>query len=431
MKTNSTHTLLAFSFLALVNLKSIELNRRSVQTSRISGMNPFFQKCGVFAVTFLIANLFLAIQTFGQSQTFTTVGNNSFIVPAGVTSVTVEAWGAGGAGGGNASSNGTGGGGGGGAYVKALNVSVIPGNTYTITVGAGGVPSVSAGLGGLSRAVLGSTVTAPGGNGGTFATAGVGGAGGIGTFNGGTGSNGNSGTNFGGAGAGGAGTAANGASPVNTQTASAAVTGGGAGGNGASGSNGDGSAGNAPGGGGGGCRAGGTTRTGGLGGNGKVVISWVACTPPAAPGVTTPVNLCQNTTASPLTASGISLLWYTTLTGGTGSSIAPTPSTTSLGTTSYYVSQTIGCEGPRSKIDVTVNALPVTSIDSKSDITCFSGNDGSITISVPGGSGQYSYSVDGGTTFTAPESNPYTFGGLKANTAYQIKVKDSKGCISK
>ncbi|NII25928.1 PKD domain-containing protein [Pseudoflavitalea sp. X16] len=79
---------------------------------------------------------------------------------------------------------------------------------------------------------------------------------------------------------------------------------------------------------------------------------------PGAPVVTTPVQLCQNQAAAPLTATGTGLLWYTSATGGTGSSTAPTPSTAVIGNTTYYVSQTSnGCEGPRAAIVVTVNSL--------------------------------------------------------------------------
>ena len=67
----------------------------------------------------------------------------------------------------------------------------------------------------------------------------------------------------------------------------------------------------------------------------------------------------QNAIATPLTATGINLLWYTTATGGTGTAIAPTPSTTTLGTTSYWITQTStnGCESQRFKIDVVVNLI--------------------------------------------------------------------------
>jgi hypothetical protein len=81
---------------------------------------------------------------------------------------------------------------------------------------------------------------------------------------------------------------------------------------------------------------------------------------PTAPSITTPVTYCINATATALTTTGTSLKWYTAATGGTGSATAPTPSTTTAGTTSYWVSQTDAntCESPRAKIDVTINALP-------------------------------------------------------------------------
>jgi large repetitive protein len=81
---------------------------------------------------------------------------------------------------------------------------------------------------------------------------------------------------------------------------------------------------------------------------------------PVAPTVTSPVVYCQLATATALTAAGTNLLWYTTSTGGTGSATAPTPITTAVGTTNYYVSATTGiCEGPRALIAVTVNATPL------------------------------------------------------------------------
>jgi len=81
--------------------------------------------------------------------------------------------------------------------------------------------------------------------------------------------------------------------------------------------------------------------------------------PPAAPTVVSPINVCQNSIAAALTAPGVSLLWYTVPVGGTGSSTAPIPSTLSIGTTSYYVSEiNNGCESARAQIDVIINAAP-------------------------------------------------------------------------
>src|SRR6185295_16675568 len=58
------------------------------------------------------------------------------------------------------------------------------------------------------------------------------------------------------------------------------------------------------------------------------------------------------------------LLWYTSATGGTGSATMA-PSTTNIGNTTYYVSQTIAsCEGPRAPLVVTIVALPPAPIGS-------------------------------------------------------------------
>ncbi|MDZ7646684.1 MAG: hypothetical protein U5K54_05580 [Cytophagales bacterium] len=80
---------------------------------------------------------------------------------------------------------------------------------------------------------------------------------------------------------------------------------------------------------------------------------------PSAPTVTSPVAYCEGETAVALTATGSNLLWYTVLVGGIGNATAPTPSTAVVGTTNYFVSQTVsGCESPRAQIDVIVNATP-------------------------------------------------------------------------
>jgi large repetitive protein len=80
---------------------------------------------------------------------------------------------------------------------------------------------------------------------------------------------------------------------------------------------------------------------------------------PVAPIVTTPITYCQNAITAPLVATGINLLWYTTTTGGTGNTIAPSPSSTTSGTFTYYVAQKLGnCEGPRAAIDVNITATP-------------------------------------------------------------------------
>lgn len=77
--------------------------------------------------------------------------------------------------------------------------------------------------------------------------------------------------------------------------------------------------------------------------------------PQPAPPAVSPVNLCLDAVAAPLTAIGQNLLWYTAAAGGTGSPVAPVPATGTAGPTSYYVTQTVnGCESFRTAVLVTV-----------------------------------------------------------------------------
>jgi hypothetical protein len=96
----------------------------------------------------------------------------------------------------------------------------------------------------------------------------------------------------------------------------------------------------------------------------KVIVTAAACTPPAAPAVTTPVNVTvgQAATLTATAISGATLNWYgTSATGGTSSNTAPTVSTAAVGSTTYYVSQSVGsCESPRSAIVVNVAAACTT-----------------------------------------------------------------------
>jgi len=92
---------------------------------------------------------------------------------------------------------------------------------------------------------------------------------------------------------------------------------------------------------------------------GSVVVTVNAV--PSAPTVTSPVTYTTSATATALTATGTSLKWYTVASGGTGSATAPNPSTASVGSTNYYVSQTVNtCESPRATIVVNITQGTVT-----------------------------------------------------------------------
>ncbi len=218
---------------------------------------------------------FLTINLYSQTTSpFTS--NGTFIVPAGVTSILVECVGAGGGGSSLTANNARGGGGGGGAFASSV-LSVIPGTSYSVVVGSGGLANTSGG----SSSFGSNLVLAAGGTGGVNnnSTAGAGGtiAASIGTtrYPGGNGANG--GTTYSGGGGGGAGTTGAGG---NAPTAAAGTFGtgtslyGGHGGISVTGSL-NGNPGNTYGGGGSGSVTNSnTSRTGGSGAGGYVIITY-------------------------------------------------------------------------------------------------------------------------------------------------------------
>lgn len=81
------------------------------------------------------------------------------------------------------------------------------------------------------------------------------------------------------------------------------------------------------------------------------------CATPAPTVTSAQISYEVGDVASPLSATGTSLKWYTEASGGTAQINAPTPSTVTAGTKTYYVSQTgSGCESSRASITVTVTS---------------------------------------------------------------------------
>ena len=137
--------------------------------------------------------------TSSASSSFSTIVtydvNGTFVVPDGISKLMVEVWGAGGGGGGSSDfqtvTASGGGGGGGGEYTKAY-LDVVPGQTFAVTIGAGGsggafcsnCASGAGNPGGFSS--FGPQIVSLGGLGGTGATphavggSGAGGTGGAG-----------------------------------------------------------------------------------------------------------------------------------------------------------------------------------------------------------------------------------------------------------
>jgi gliding motility-associated-like protein len=95
--------------------------------------------------------------------------------------------------------------------------------------------------------------------------------------------------------------------------------------------------------------------------SGNAVITVYPVTNP--PLVNPSIIYCQNETTAPLSATGSNLLWYTGAGATAGFSTAPTPVSAIVGSTDYYVTQTLNtCESVRSVITVTVNPIPATPV---------------------------------------------------------------------
>jgi len=150
------------------NSASVSVKKNQYKT------HPIISFFGLFLMLLLGVNI-------NAQSTAVFTANGTWTCPANVTSITVEAWGAGAGGKRGAGPKGfSGGGGGGGAYARLNTVTVIPGTTYTLTVGGvsgydtSGNPSTATFGTNTITAAGGSTggpnsLNAPGGAGGTVA----------------------------------------------------------------------------------------------------------------------------------------------------------------------------------------------------------------------------------------------------------------------
>lgn len=74
---------------------------------------------------------------------------------------------------------------------------------------------------------------------------------------------------------------------------------------------------------------------------------------------------------------------------------------------------------------------PVATVSTHTNVSCYAGTDGTITILASDGTAPYQFSVDNGVTYTTGSNpNPYTYGGLSANVPYKIRIIDNNTCQS-
>lgn len=150
------------------------------------------------------------------------------------------------------------------------------------------------------------------------------------------------------------------------------------------------------------------------------------CNAPA-PTVTTPVTYCRGAAATALTVtSGANLLWYSAQNGGTGIATV-TPSTTTVGSTDYFVSQTpttFGCESPRAKITVTINPTPAAPTSTSTINLCEGGTATALTATSPETLIWYDAATGGSVLPAAPTPSTTTPG----TTSYSVSAKTALGC---
>ncbi|MEN9908112.1 MAG: hypothetical protein RLZZ540_1261 [Bacteroidota bacterium] len=390
----------------------------------------------VKAVCFLLVICFwISISSYSQTtKIFTSSG--TLEVPAGVTSLSVQCWGAGGGGGGSNLLTAAGGGGGGGAFKSGtISVTPVPANAqYAYSVGQGGTGESTTNINGSAGGgSVFSTISANGGSGGqggsSLVAYGPGGTGGAaGDYKGGDGASGDSVLFVGllsGGGGSSAGTAANGNSGSG-RNGGAAQTGGGAGGSGVlllgNGSNG------ASLGGGGGGGAGllsplSATATGGNGGNGQIKVTYT-CPSYSVSGVSS-TSACNTFGTATVTltssAAGLPIGTYTvtydrTVPSATG--LTATMTVTTAGTGSFTAAglTTVGASR------ITIKRL--TSVDCYTDI---SNQYADLTVGTvpvqPGAISGYTNQCAGNTSQT------YSIASVANATSYTWTVDTASGWV--
>ncbi|MFN5788946.1 MAG: hypothetical protein ACK469_09300, partial [Bacteroidota bacterium] len=143
-------------------------------------------------------------------------------------------------------------------------------------------------------------------------------------------------------------------------------------------------------------------------------------------------NYCQFMPAVALNATvtnaSYGLRWYDDPITGAGSLTAPIPTTDTLGTQYYYVSQynlLTNCEGSRARVRVFINGYPSATVVSALNVANDTASTGVIRQSVTGGAEPYTY------TWTK-DSNPFAKTTkditLIPKGSYVGIVTDKKGC---
>jgi gliding motility-associated-like protein len=150
---------------------------------------------------------------------------------------------------------------------------------------------------------------------------------------------------------------------------------------------------------------------------------------PAIPEADALITLCQYQSSLPLSAKvlpGNQLLWYTSPSGGIGTTSAPRPPTSTTGVFKYYVSQKalFGCEGFRKEITVRVIPTPIPSFTINSTRQCLNGNN-FVFSSTSGNLSDPVYTWDFGNGKTFSSSDTFSVYNYTTAGNYTVRLKTS------
>ncbi|SHO63662.1 hypothetical protein SAMN04488108_2836, partial [Algoriphagus zhangzhouensis] len=365
-------------------------------------------------IILFICLIFVSWNSIAQTQTITSPGSGTFVVPDKITTISVQVWGAGGAGGTN-----SGGGGGAGAYSQ-MTFTSLPSN-FSYSIGQGGTSTTR--NGGNTWFSSATTLMAVGGIGGGNNN-GNGGAGGLASAGyGTTKTSGGNGANRSGSVGGNGGNSPNG----------------GNGGNGGISGN-SGIAGTNPGGGGGG--SGNSNNTVPLGGNGQIIITWSCSNTLTSASGTDSQTLCVNNPITNITyeiagATGATFSGLPAGISGNYSSgnvtISGSPSVS--GTFNYTITPTGSCTSNVINGTITVTANQTVGAASSSPTVCIDNSFTNITHSTTDATGITNDGVDGANGLPTGVSatwsgNTITISGTPSVSGtfnYSIPVE---GCLS-
>ena len=158
--------------------------------------------------------------------------------------------------------------------------------------------------------------------------------------------------------------------------------------------------------------------------------------PPLPPTVTSPISYCQNSTAPALSAVTTgTLLWYSTASGGTANTVAPNPVSSTVGSTTYYLSQkdATGCESKRDSIIVNIIASTpnpqITILASQSNICLGAIVSFTSSITNGGSNPKYQWSKNGINIPFATNST-YSSGSLLNNDTIACTLTSNATCVN-